>query len=219
MPVPTPSGCRSFASCGSRKACRSRCSAAGCSPTTRSTWAMRRSPRSRSAGRTRWPALSRTPPAGRPLRLPARGGGGRTAVRPRDSVETGPAGHIAGRSPIPTWRCCSISTIRAGSRLAASTTASSSRSNGCSSIPISCCGCSATRSICRRRRLPTRSTTWISRRGCRSSSGAAFPTTSSWPWPNRARCRTRWSSSSRPGGCSTIRAPPRRWWTTSPPNG
>ena len=39
------------------------------------------------------------------------------------------------------------------------------------------------------------------RRACRSSSGAAFPTTSCWTWPARAGCAIRRRSNSRCGGC------------------
>ena len=55
-------------------------------------------------------------------------------------------------------------------------------------------------------------------RGSRSSSGAAFPTTSCWMRRCAETCtnRTRWSG--RCGGCWPTPAP-RRWWRTSPTSG
>ena len=57
-----------------------------------------------------------------------------------------------------------------------------------------------------RRRGRTASATSSWRRACRSSSGAASPTTSCSTWRRRASCTSRPCSSGRPGGCSPIRA-------------
>ena len=125
-------------------------------------------------------------------------------------------GRTAGPSPARTWSGFWPSTTGAARR-AASTPASRWRSGGCWSVPSSCSGSSATRKASRPGRS-TASAAWSWRPGCRSSSGAAFRTTSCWrrrsagSWTTRRSSRRRWSA------CSPTRAR-RPWWTTSPGSG
>ena len=63
-----------------------------------------------------------------------------------------------------------------------------------------------------------KSAIWNSRRGYRSSSGAAFPTTSCSMSRTQGKLKDPACSSSRCGGCSPIRKS-RRWSTTSPASG
>jgi mono/diheme cytochrome c family protein len=74
--------------------------------------------------------------------------------------------------------------VTSGGTAGALTPGFNSRSNGCSSIPISCCACIG---IPRRRRRETPRITWAiwtSPRVCRSSCGAAFPTRACSAWPS-----------------------------------
>ena len=94
---------------------------------------------------------------------------------------------------------------RAGA--AASTPASSWRSSASSSARHSCSAPSSRRvDAAAPAPAPIASATSSWRRVCRSSSGAASPTTSCSIWRRRASCTIRPSSSARRGGCSPIRA-------------
>ena len=106
---------------------------------------------------------------------------------PAASCRGWPASPTAGRPRTAMSRRCSGSSGTGGRRTAAtSTPAFSSPSSGCSSIPTSSCGCTRIRPVPRRgRRTPC--PTSSSPRACRSSSGAASPTT---------RCSTRPSAAS-----------------------
>ena len=164
--------------------------------------------RSTGGRRQRPPAATGFSSARRP---PART---RTVVRGASSAPWRGA-PSAGRSQRTTWIPCSGSTGRGGPR-AASTPASRRSWSGCWSIRSS-----SSASRCRRRlriRPSTASATWNWPRACRSSCGAAFPTTSCWRRPKPAGCRIRPGWSSRCAACWPIRART-RWWTTSPTAG
>ena len=94
---------------------------------------------------------------------------------------------------------------RAAPTAVPSTTGSSA---GCSRSSSARSSCSASKPIHRRpsRARRTASAISSSRRGSRSSSGAACPTTSCSIWPRAGSCETRRCSSSRCGACSPTRA-------------
>ena len=80
-----------------------------------------------------------------------------------------------------------------------------SRSSACSSAPTSCSASKRARAASRReRRIASAISSW--RRGCRSSSGAASPTTNCSTSPRADVCAIRRCSSGRCGGCWPTRA-------------
>ena len=111
-----------------------------------------------------------------------------TALRQVDHHRRWPVRPTAGRWPTATCRASCGSTAWAAARRAASKTASAPRFRPSSPAPSSSSASSARRRASRR--APTTASpisNW--RRGCRSSCGAAVPTTScsSWPRPTKLR--------------------------------
>ena len=154
------------------------------------------------------------------LRLPPPDSSARRGACARnDPRRRSRAARTAGRSPSRRSRRCSAFYRRPAAATAASTPASSSRSSGCSPSPKFLFRIERDPAdvAAGRARIASATSSW--RRGCRSSCGAAFPTTSCSTLAAHGQAeRRRRCSSSRCGGCWPIRGRARSS-TTSPASG